>query len=105
MCIVQPHQLSGYKLGQECPHCKCLFVCHTSVCLCVCLFVSSSNAGYYVCATSSAGTSLDRSALRAGVCVGMKIPVTAPMYHQFLNIVLMTNLIDHHIMFATCLAR
>ena len=35
--------------------------------------------------TSSAGTSFDKSALKAGVCVGTKSPVTAPRYHQFLE--------------------
>ena len=39
---------------------------------------------------SSAGTSLDKRALMAGVCVGMNRPVTASMYHQFLNVELMS---------------
>ena len=75
----------------------CLFVCHSPVCLlyfclsveCVFLFKYSFVRSDEV-KTSSAGTSLDKRALMAGVCVGMNRPVTASMYHQFLNVVTMS---------------
>ena len=59
-------------------------MCHPVYFLMVLILKDVNQDVYYKC-TSSAGTSFDKSALKAGVCVGTKSPVTAPRYHQFLE--------------------
>ena len=59
-------------------------MCHPVYSLMV-LILKDVNQDVHYKWTSSAGTSFDKSALKAGVCVGTKSPVTAPRYHQFLE--------------------